>query len=146
MTGSDLYEDYVAPGLQMDLIAETWCGGDFSDSPGCQPTNCQGQSIVNPSKPQQGQSTYAFNSISIASFDFGNGNSFSTDLNHAKFALSQESGVWVCPGDINRQTTQRLRGGGAICFKNSGLYGLLKGAVTSLNSTCPQGKWNKYRS
>jgi len=135
MTGSDLYEDYVAPGISNGLVVETWCGGDFSDSPGCQPSNCQGQPIVNPSVPQSGQSSYAYDSVTIEAFDFGDGNSFDTSLNHAKFALS-ETGAWVCPGDINRQTTQRKRGGGAICFKNSGLYTLLDGAITALNKTC----------
>jgi deoxyribonuclease-2 len=140
-TGSDLWEDYVAPGLSTGLNVESWCGGDFSDSTGCQPSNCAGQPIVNPSAPQQGESTYAFDSVCIESFDFGNGNSFDTAHNHAKFAIAKGgSSPWVCLGDINRQTTQRLRGGGAMCFKSAGFYSAMSGAITSLNVTCSSDK------
>jgi len=138
-TGSDLYEDYIAPALNCGLNVETWCGGNFPDSPGCQPSNCAGSPVVNPSVPQQGQSTYAFDSVSIVSFNFGQGNSFDTPHNHAKFALVNSAcgSPWICLADINRQVTQRLRGGGGICFKHPGFYGLLNGGITSLNVTCP---------
>jgi len=140
-TGSDLWEDYVAPGLSTGLNVESWCGGDFSDSPGCQPSNCAGQPIVNPSVPQQGESTYAFDSVCIESLDFGNGNSFATSLNHCKFAIASGNGSpWVCLGDINRQTTQRLRGGGAICFKHATFYSLMSSAISSLNVTCSSSR------
>jgi hypothetical protein len=46
-------------GLGCGLNVESWCGGNFDDSPGCQPSNCAGSPIVNPSNPQNGQSTYA---------------------------------------------------------------------------------------
>lgn len=142
MTGSDLYEDYIAPGLSCGLSVESWCGGYFPDSPGCQPSDCAGAPIVNPSVPQQGQSTYAYDSVSIENLDFGGGNYFNTKHNHCKFAVVTAScgSPWVCIADINRQTTQRQRGGGAICFKHSGFYGLISGGITRLNSTCPSGR------
>jgi len=142
-TGSDLWEDYVAPGINSGFNVESWCGGDFSDSTGCQPSNCAGSPIVNPSNPQRGQSTYAFDSVVIESLDFGNGNSFDTAHNHAKFGISRK-GTWVCMADINRQTTQRKRGGGALCFSRPDFYNLMNNAITSLNTTCSSRRVTDY--
>jgi len=133
-TNSDLWEDYVAPGLGTGLLVETWCGGTFGDS--CQPSQCQGQPIVDPSGPQSGESEYGFDSIVIEKFSFASNLYFTTKYNHAKFAISHPNGTWFCPGDINMETTQRRRGGGAICFQNSNIRSMLKKAITGINTTC----------
>jgi len=134
-TDSDLWEDYVAPGIKTGLNVESWCGGDFSDSFGCQPSDCAGAKIRNPSKPQKSKSTYAYDSVCITNLDFGSGNSFETKYNHAKLGIAR-TGSYVCIGDINRQTTQRKRGGGAICFKHAQFYGVMNSAINGLNVTC----------
>lgn len=133
-TGSDLYEDVVAPGLSTGLTVESWCGGTFGD--GCQLSPCQGAPVVDPSNPQRGESDYSFDSIVIEELKFPGGQYFRTKYNHAKFALSYPQPNWVCPADINMETTQRRRGGGAICFQDSNFYGLLSGAISRLNTTC----------
>jgi len=43
---------------------------------------------------------------------------------HAKWAVA-ETGNWVSVADINRQTSQEKRGGGAICFQNDQLWSCL---------------------
>ena len=40
---------------------------------------------------------------------------------HAKWASSLKNN-WVCIADINRQTSQEKRGGGAICFQHPRLW------------------------
>jgi len=134
-TGSDLYEDYIAPGLNSNLKVETWCGGDFPNAKGCQPSYCKGKPIVDPSKPQSKQTSYAYDSVLINAFDFGNGNRFTTSLNHAKLAVAFAGTPWVCVADTNRQKSQRRRGGGGICFQHNDLFALLSRAMT-LNETC----------
>jgi len=133
-TNSDLWEDFVAPGINSGLVVESWCGGTFGDD--CQLSPCQGQPIVDPSGPQRGQTTYKYDSIIIEEFSFASDLYFKTRNNHAKFALSYPSGTWFCPGDINMVDTQRKRGGGAICFQNQNVYGLVNKAITHLNTTC----------
>lgn len=78
----------------------------------------------------------SYDSIVIEELQFPGGHYFKTKYNHAKFALSYPGNTWVCPADINMETTQRKRGGGAVCFQNSNLYALLNGAISKLNTTC----------
>jgi hypothetical protein len=45
---------------------------------------------------------------------------------HAKWAMSQDPAEpWVCFGDINRQPSQRLRGGGALCMKDQASHKIM---------------------
>jgi len=132
-TGADMYEDYVAPGLKSGLWIEAWCCGTYGDC--CQLSRCSGQPISDPSTPQQGQSTYAWNAIGVEKLSFGSNLYYTTANNHAKFALSQTGG-WVCPSDNNRADSQRLRGGGALCFQNNSLYTFLYSHITGMNTTC----------
>jgi deoxyribonuclease-2 len=132
-TNSDMYEDYIAPGLNSGLWVESWCCGTYGDC--CQLSYCQGTPISDPSGPQQGQNTYAFNSIDLEKFSFASNLYYTTANNHAKFALSQTGG-YVCPSDNNRADSQRERGGGALCFQNPSLYNFLYSHVTGFNTTC----------
>uniref|UniRef100_A0A6B2L7A3 Uncharacterized protein n=1 Tax=Arcella intermedia TaxID=1963864 RepID=A0A6B2L7A3_9EUKA len=132
-THSDIFEDYIAPGLGSGLFVESWCCGSFGDC--CQQSYCQGAPIVDPSDPQKSKSTYDWNSITIEKFSFASNLYYETKNNHAKFALSQSFG-YVCPSDNNRADTQRNRGGGSICFQNQPLYDLLYNHITGFNTTC----------
>jgi len=132
-TNADLYEDYVAPVLQTGLVVQSWCGGTYGND--CEPSYCKGNPIQKPSNPQQGESTYPYDSISIENVNF-NGLQYINKYNHAKWAISNSNTPWFCASDNNREYTQRLRGGGAICMQNSALFNSLKNVVTGLNTTC----------
>jgi len=132
-THSDMFEDYIAPGLDQGLWVESWCCGTDGDC--CQTSYCKGNTIVDPSDPQKDQSTYAYNSVTIENFSFADNLFYATKNNHAKFALSQ-SGNYVCPSDNNRADTQRLRGGGSLCFQDDNLYNFIYSHITKFNTTC----------
>jgi len=133
-THSDIFEDYVAPGLNSGSIyVESWCCGTYGDC--CQPSYCQGSPIVDPSDPQKGKPTYAYSSITIEKFSFASNLYYQTKNNHAKFALSERNN-YVCPSDNNRVDSQRLRGGGTLCFQNAPLYNFLYSHITGFNTTC----------
>ena len=50
---------------------------------------------------------------------------------HAKWAVMLDGSSNLCVGDINRMTTQRKRGGGAVCFSNAGLSNVLYNSINS---------------
>jgi len=146
-TNSDLYEDYVAPLLGSGLLVQSWCGGIYGKH--CQPSYCQGATIQDPSDPQSGQSTYAYDSVDIESVTF-NGLQYENSYNHAKWCIASSfsknargahvkaTAPWFCAADNNRQVTQRKRGGGAVCFQNSKLFAAMQKAVSTVNTTCSQ--------
>jgi len=137
-TNADLYEDYVAPLLNTGLLVQSWCGGTFGKN--CQPSYCEGGSIIKPSDPQQGQSSYAFDAVDIESVNFG-GQRYTNSYNHAKWAIADSftsNAPWFCAADNNRQYTQRLRGGGAICMQHSTLYQVMSKVVSQINTTCSE--------
>jgi deoxyribonuclease-2 len=51
---------------------------------------------------------------------------------HSKWAIA---GDYVCIGDINRQPSQMIRGGGSICFKDSELSGQIRDSIVQID-TC----------
>jgi len=134
-TNADLYEDYVAPLLGSGLYVQSWCGGTYEKA--CEPSYCEGDDIVDPSDPQQGQTTYAYDSVTIESVNF-QGHAYDNAYNHAKWAVSSSStpSPWFCAGDNNRQYTQRLRGGGALCMQHPVLYKTLMNVISAVNVTC----------
>jgi len=132
-TNSDMYEDYIAPGLNSGLWVESWCCGFDGDC--CKFSYCKGETIVDPSTPQKDKATYGFDSIDVEALSFASNLYYTTKNNHAKFALSQTGG-YVCPSDNNRADSQRLRGGGALCFIDSSLYTFLHSHITRYNTTC----------
>jgi len=138
-THSDLWEDYVAPGLGTGILVEGWCCGTF-EGDCCNPSHCAGDPITDPSDPEKknGETHYKFDTIDIEAFKFANNDYFETKNNHAKFALAKSGGQpWFCAGDINRVDTQRMRGGGALCTsQQQGLYTWMMGAITHVNRTC----------
>jgi len=144
-TNSDLYEDYVAPLLKTNLLIQTWCGGIYTKK--CQPSYCKGSAVQSPSSPQLNTSTYNYDAVNVENVAFGT-LTYNNSYNHAKWAISSSfsSGKrkpvatkpWFCAGDINRQYSQRNRGGGAICFQNQKLFATLQKVVTGINATCPE--------
>lgn len=55
---------------------------------------------------------------------------------HSKWGVStgSSSSPWVCVSDMNRMESQWVRGGGTVCFKNTGLWKALSGVITNADS------------
>ncbi len=105
----DLWSACIAPQLQVNLEVESWIrGSEIGPS-------CDGTYTVLDTKALKFQD---FPSFSWSSYD-----------DHSKWSVGPN---WTCHGDINRMTTQYVRGGGAICVKGVG-YDLQK-AIVSANS------------
>ncbi|KAK4886094.1 hypothetical protein RN001_002365 [Aquatica leii] len=95
----ELYLDWVAPTLGVNLFVETWPNG-----PGRIPSECDIHYKVNNVKMVN---------ISEANLAFKDTN------DHSKWAVvarDKPDAKWACIGDINRSTAQRQRGGGTVCF------------------------------
>jgi len=105
--GKDLWADCVGFYLQSNLQVESWIHGN-AIGPTCWP----------------------FHTVDVSSLDFL-GYSFSEYNDHSKWAIS--ASPLVCFGDINRMTTQFIRGGGAFCWADYGLWNILSNAIQSTN-------------
>jgi len=131
----DLYEDFVCPALNVGLTSDTWCCGTF-DPFCCMPSYCKGAPIKHPSGPQKGKKTYAFDSTNIHDVNFGSGLAFNVSWNHAKFGIADQATAkapWLCFADMNRMTSQRVRGGGALCFEHTKFYATMTKVVTQFD-------------
>jgi deoxyribonuclease-2 len=100
--GKELYSDLVAPGLEADLLVETWIRG------GKIPSSCptSGYSVKN-----------------VQMLQFPNLPAFKETQDHSKWAISVDENVNVtCVGGINQMTSQNTRGGGTVCLQNNALW------------------------
>ncbi|XP_028897757.1 deoxyribonuclease-2-beta [Zeugodacus cucurbitae] len=125
---TELYEDVIAPALDVNLLVETWRNGG-----GNLETNCTlNDKVFNIKEIKEQQLQIAFNTTS----------------DHSKWAVSQESGFkfwrwrvggadWLCVGDINRQQEQLVRGGGSVCLKNSKVAQLYRQLIQGYEP-CPR--------
>jgi len=131
----DLYEDYVAYNLQSGVHVQSWCCGTDGDC--CQPAYCVGAPIINASGPQKArkETKYPYDSLDVLSVNWGNDLHYLLDGNHAKFAVTEQGSKveMVCFGDTNRMSSQRLRGGGAVCFEHADLYATITSAVVKVD-------------
>ena len=112
---SDLWSELVAPTLKEDLIVESWIRGsavgDFCDGD---------YDVVDVVElqvfPPEGEE--------------GTGYSYLESSDHSKWAIGKsKTKKIVCMGDINRMTSQRKRGGGAICWKSAAIWNRLSYAI-----------------
>ena len=106
----ELYEDFVAPVLDTNLLVETWRNGA-----GNLHSNCSLNDNV-----------YNVESLRLDNPAL----EFNTSQDHSKWAVSQTVGLkfwrwrlpstsnWICVGDINRQQHQLERGGGLLCQRH----------------------------
>lgn len=114
--GSDLWEELVAPHYQDGLTVESWIRGQAL-GPYCPPGK--------PYPVVDARTLYARRSN-------GSTVSWTATRDHAKWATTQTAAVGVvCVGDINRMTTQRDRGGGAVCFANARLWRGMRASVNT---------------
>ncbi|EFN70227.1 Deoxyribonuclease-2-alpha, partial [Camponotus floridanus] len=98
----DLYDKFVAPTLQSNLLTETWLNGR-----GKLPSDCERIKVYN------------IKSILIPVQEFNI--EFKSSHDHSKWAVATENKAnqtWICIGDINRADTQYHRGGGTVCFNH----------------------------
>lgn len=65
---------------------------------------------------------YAHNIQNVREVRFADGRSWQESQDHSKWAVSDAIGRTACIGDINRQTSQRKRGGGTVCYNNANLW------------------------
>lgn len=128
----ELYEDFVAPSLDTNLLVETWRNGA-----GNLDSNCS-------------RSDKIYNIKEIESEDFKL--DFKTTQDHSKWAVSQSVGLkfwrwrigqstnWICVGDINRQQHQLMRGGGVLCQQNSKIAKLYRNLIKEYESCSKKRK------
>eukprot|EP01100_Stratorugosa_tubuloviscum_P001181 TRINITY_DN1264_c0_g1_i1.p1 TRINITY_DN1264_c0_g1~~TRINITY_DN1264_c0_g1_i1.p1 ORF type:complete len:387 (+),score=191.59 TRINITY_DN1264_c0_g1_i1:48-1163(+) len=115
-SGWDMYSEFVAPSLKLDLYAETWRRGSGTPLP----SSCD--------------KTYKVENIKDLNI---NGHAWDYLDDHSKWAISSSSSsTWVCMCDINRMASQGNRGGGCLCFQNSGLHSSLLSSVAAAEK-CP---------
>ncbi|XP_054263944.1 plancitoxin-1-like isoform X2 [Macrosteles quadrilineatus] len=97
----ELYSYWVAPALQVDLLVQTWARGRSH-----QDSSCEGKfKVENVEK------------ISVVGVEFP------TTNDHSKWAVSDsQTKPWICVGDINKDDSQKRRGGGTVCIKNKSLW------------------------
>lgn len=112
--GQDLWDGCVGVYYASNLYVESWIHGN-AIGPVCTP----------------------YQTLDIMNLDYM-GSSFSEYNDHSKWAIGsaeKDGGSLVCMGDINRMTTQFVRGGGALCWSDSVLWGFLHSSIVQSN-TC----------
>lgn len=110
--GKDLYDACVAPTLQSSLWVETWIRGS-QEGPSC-PTS-------------------GYDTLDVEALDFGSNYAWSETQDHSKWAIALEQ-QGFCMGDINRMTTQYVRGGGTTCLQDPVMFASLSKATTKTDS------------
>ncbi|KRX05908.1 hypothetical protein PPERSA_03845 [Pseudocohnilembus persalinus] len=110
------YDKVVTPKLQRNLFVENW--GSPQEEPDC---DVRFQTKSNLYIYWDDQYQYEFTN------------------DHSKFAIT-ETGDFVCFGDINRQNSQNVRGGGTNCFQNKIVHDLLK-KIMPLQQICVFGEY-----
>ncbi|PAV81192.1 hypothetical protein WR25_14550 [Diploscapter pachys] len=109
----DLYDSLVAPTLKTDLTVESWRRGGLISL----------------------QCSLTYHANDALSIHVGNTPEFSYTKDHSKMARSTDSSKpYVCIGDINRMTSQYVRGGGTLCTNSSSLWGAF--SVIATQNSC----------
>ena len=103
-----MWDELIAPNLQSAMDVETWRQGSGSPLP------------------------YHVENVEYVTMA---GITWKYTADHSKWGItSPSSSTWSCVGDINRMASQGNRGGGAVCFQNSGLH---KSILASIKSVAP---------
>ncbi|KAH7707467.1 deoxyribonuclease II [Aphelenchoides avenae] len=108
----DLYTQFVQNATGKDMYVETWLNNAIDYLP-----SCDGKQVTNIRSMKMGQ--YAWDSAD----------------DHSKWTISKEPAT-VCIGDINRQPSQRNRGGGTVCFEHQQIWQFLKNSIVTYEC-CP---------
>jgi deoxyribonuclease-2 len=113
--GGDFWNQLVGPALGVCIDVESWIRGtvaDHKDSNAPGALNLLGN-----------RKTFDINTIDLT--PLGMPWKWPETKDHAKWGISVEP-EWVCVGDINRMVSQQKRGGGAIAFREPGLWAALR--------------------
>lgn len=114
----ELYADFIAPSLQVDLLVETWQHGA-----GNLPSDC---------------STSEWKVMNVKQVQVTDKYQFTTLKDHSKWAVSVAGDKeYVCIGDINRQEHQKVRGGGSVCSQLDEIVNTYRIMVEDIES-CPK--------
>jgi len=101
----DFWNNLVVDEIKASIDVDTWVNG-----PGAIPGSTDRSKM------------YSVEDMKFISFDkLGFHYAWPETRDHAKWAFSK-SDNWICVGDINRKTTQRLRGGCTIAFQEPTLW------------------------
>jgi len=121
---NDLYENLVAKHYKTSLLVETWIRGEALGAY-CPPAH--EYQVVD------AQSLYVT--------EGGANVTWTETQDHAKWAVGLDGGSsLVCIADINRMSSQRKRGGQAMCFSDKGLAYSMRNTVYKRSScTAPTG-------
>ena len=129
----DLWEHGVAPMLGVDLRVQTWQLNGNNMGAYCKSNATAG---------------HKYNVVDIGGLAFKSSpRATSPDVSwlntkdHSKWAVSEActsnaSALWVCFGDINRQTGQYSRAGGAMCLQSAPLHQTMYAIVQPLLNSC----------
>lgn len=109
---NELYASCIAPMLSSNLFVESWIRGS-AEGP-----SCNGTQMVNNIQELNLNSVFEYNEKN----------------DHSKWVVTDDGSIF-CSADINRMTTQYVRGGGAFCLQNSDLGKTMLGYIVS-HDTC----------
>ena len=122
----DLWEGLVAPHYNSGFLVESWIRGDRL-----------GKYCPNAKTKKKPFEVVDARIMGVSLRD-GSNHTWTETQDHAKWAVSLDSSYVLCVGDINRMSSQRKRGGGAVCFVNKELcFGLYNTILAS--DTCGKG-------
>lgn len=113
--GKELYDDLVAPKYG-DLFVETWMNGVDSNKI---PSSCTQKGFKN-------------EVLDVTNYTLDD-TVWTETQDHSKWAIAQKSKT-VCIGDINRQKSQSLRGGGTVCHSSSSIWSSFRAAITGVQA------------
>jgi deoxyribonuclease-2 len=116
--GKDLYEDLVEPYYSKGFSWETWQNGGTE-----LPSYCAGTSGC------------SYDSFNVKTLSLPDGTNWDINQDHSKWGVSSTGSV-TCIGDINREITQRKRGGGTVCRDSAALHKAFSSIITDTDKTC----------
>lgn len=103
----DFWIDLIGPKLGVNIEVETWRRGTL------------------PGTEDSDDKHHVVDALYIDLEPLGIHYEWHYTKDHSKWGASDAEN-WVCVADINRQTSQEKRGGGAICFQNKVLWDSLR--------------------
>ena len=109
-----IFENVMVPFLQDSLLVESW--GRPYQVPSCDLAG--------------GYQTVNIKTIQLCNDEEG---SWGDKDDHSKWAITKTK-KYVCSGDMNRMTSQDLRGGSFYCFEDANFWSMLNGIITSVDS------------
>jgi deoxyribonuclease-2 len=121
--GKDLWEDLIQSDLGVDMYVETWRRAPVM------PTYC---------RPD-----FPFDTFNVANLQFLDSSGalvgYKYTQDHSKYGIAinaTSAQHWLCIGDINRMSSQWVRGGGAVCFRNAVTYNSVAAMIVGVDG-CP---------